>query len=195
MELLNLGDSYEAAIAVLNMTQGAARGQPGMLTVPDGDVYRGPYTAEVMPVFAAPRRGRFNDETFGAWYAGDRIETAKCEKAYHLARWLSQSKRESYDLRFRVVQAKVSKPLENARRGRPGVDDAVYDPDPDRCGPGIALASAWLANGAFGLLYDSVRAEGVCVAVLRPCALTDVKLTRQLLFIWDGHQIKGFQEL
>lgn len=182
----------EGALSVLALTDNIAREALGQIrTMPEADHYHGPFASLIMLPFLRPFRARFNDATFGAWYAADDSTTAFHEKSFHLARWLAQSIEQQYDLGQRITSARLTAPLLNARRDQVPAD--VYDPDPDHYDASNALAHEVRENGAHGLLYDSVRRDGFqCVAIFRPSIIIDVCIESELRLEWDGKALRGF---
>ena len=185
------------ALALLALTDKVARAAAGMLrSLAEEDRYSGPHANLVMLPFLQPIRSRFNDATFGAWYAATDAKTAYEERAFHLARWLARSAGAPYDLRQFVVLASITDPLHDVRRGEPGVSEDVYNPDPDRYDAANALARERIAAGARGLYYDSVRRPGgLCCAIYRPVAITNVDVREELHLEWDGTQLRGFRAI
>jgi hypothetical protein len=188
----NPKDEVDGALAVLALTDPVTRVALGQIrAMPDADVYHGPYASLIMLPFLRPFRARFNDTTFGAWYAADDQTTAYYEKRFHLIRWLSNSRGKPYELWQRIVSANLTAPLLHVRRGE--VPDEVYDPDPDHYAAANTLAREVRANGAHGLLYDSVRRHGfACVAIFRPSIISDIMIERDLRLEWDGDDLRGF---
>ena len=183
------------ALSVLALTDNVARQALGQIqAMPESDQYHGPYASLAMLPFLRPFRARFNDATFGAWYAADNAATAYHGKRFHLVRWLSQSKGQRYDLALRVISARLAAPLLNARRDQVPAD--VYDPDPVRYDAANALARDARNGGAHGLLYDSVRRDGFrCVAIFRPSIIDSLSIESELRLEWDGGDLRGFSAI
>ena len=186
-EMLDDGVTLDDALRVLAETDPLQRARSGTIaSIPPEDVYAGALAGVVMLPFLRPFQHRFNDATFGAWYAGDQPETSAIEKGFHLARHLRASAGESYEVSQRIVSARIREPLSNVRRGSAGVSPAVYDPDPARYASANALGRALRDAGAHGLYYDSVRRDGhQCVAVYRPRIVADVTLLGRVRFSWN----------
>ncbi len=195
--LLDQPGAIDSALALLALTDPVARAAAGLLTtLPPQDRYQGQHARFVMLPFIQPRRGRFNDATFGAWYAGTTARTAYEEKLFHLTRWLRNSSGKPYDVRQMLFSASITDPLHDVSLGTEGVAEIVYDPDPERYDAANALARERRDAGAHGLYASSVRdTGGHCVAIYRPAALVNVELEREIHFEWDGATLRGFEAL
>lgn len=136
--------------------------------------------------FLRPYPCRFNDATFGAWYAADEPETSAVEKGFHLKRYLEKSAGSHFDVVQRVVSARLVEPIVNVQEGAVGVAPGVFDPDPANYGTANALARTLREAGALGLFYNSVRRRGsYCYAVFRPRIIADATLAGRARFVWD----------
>jgi RES domain-containing protein len=169
------------AVAILRVI---AAGRPPR-TDP-ADVATGPGSGWVMAAFLHGTSARFNDDTFGAFYAAESRSTAIAETQFHYARFLHDAGEGHTLLGLRLLLASLTAdPLDI--RGRGAANPELYDPDPSR----YAVAQAWgahhRASGADGVVYDSVRrAGGACVALFRPRCITECTQGEQLAYEWDG---------
>lgn len=180
----------DVAYALDALTNPRLRDEAGDLRlVPDGERISGPGSSYIMAAFTHlnPQGSRFSDGSFGVYYAGDCLETAIAETAYHAARRLAETAEPAQDLEMRVLMADLDAVLWDLR----GPDQAgLFDPDPAAYGPGQAVARRAREAGVDGLLYPSVRHPGgECAAVLRPKVLARVRQSRHLVYPWDGRGI------
>jgi hypothetical protein len=67
--------------------------------------------------------------------------------------------------------------------------------NPDDYRPAQAFGRARRAEGAGGIVYDSVRREGgQCVAVFRPRLVSPARQGPHVAFVWDGRAIVAWYE-
>lgn len=183
----------EAVYMVESMTNDRLRQEAGDISlVPIEDRVTGPGATPIMAAFTHlnPDGARFNDATFGAYYAGLELATAVAETKYHREQFLAATNEDPIDVDMRVYVAHLDGDLHDVRTGAP---EAIHD-------PGNYAASQVLARrlrGARsnGLIYNSVRHEGgTCVAVFRPRLLSGCLQERHLAYRWDGVRISDIYE-
>jgi RES domain-containing protein len=140
----------------------------------------------VMAAFLRGGPGRFNDDTFGAFYAAREEPTAVAETQFHYARILQDAREGHVLFGARMLLADIAAaPLDI--RGRADSFPELYDPDPGRYGPAQRWAAEQRTRGADGIVYDSVRhAGGECVALFRPRLVTACRVGDRLAYEWDG---------
>lgn len=149
----------------------------------------------VMSAFLRGGAGRFNDDTFGAFYAARQEPTAVAETQFHYARFLRDS-REGYVLfGARVLLADLAAaPLDI--RGQGDTLPYFYYPDPARYGSAQRWAAERRAVGADGVVYDSVRhGGGQCIALFRPRLVKRCRVGDRLAYEWDGERFVGVHTL
>ena len=137
-------------------------------------VYGRPNASIVMAAFlhVSPAGGRFNAADLGAWYASAALVTAAIEVAHHMrreavARGIAGQRRQ-----FRQYSARLIGDYLDIR-GRSGELADVYASDSYAASQ--TLGERVRANGAAGILYDSIRhAGGVNIAAHRPHNVLDV---------------------
>ncbi|MDQ3606025.1 MAG: RES family NAD+ phosphorylase [Gemmatimonadota bacterium] len=149
----------------------------------------------IMAAFLRGGAGRFNDETFGAFYAAREEATAIAETRFHYARILRDAREEHTLFGARLLLADiVAAPVDI--RSRASSLSEFYDPDPGRYGPAQRWAASQRAAGADGVLYDSVRrAGGQCVALFRPRLVRACRTGDRLAYEWDGAQFAAVYTL
>lgn len=132
--------------------------------------------------------GRFNDASLGSWYSALSVETAISETAFHHHRRLAMSDAgfpNSFDMR--VLAGRLDHYLLDLR-GRQADHVDLYDPDPERYGPGQRFAAELRRQKSTqGIVYDSVRdAGGTCVCLLWPSAVAlPINQERHLRYKFD----------
>lgn len=149
----------------------------------------------VMAAFLRGGPGRFNDDTFGAFYAAREEPTAVAETRFHYARILRDAREGHVLFGARVLLADIAAaPLDI--RGRADSLPELYDPDPDRYGRAQRWAAEKRARAADGIVYDSVRhAGGECIALFRPRLVAACRVGDRLAYEWDGTRFVGIHTL
>jgi RES domain-containing protein len=141
----------------------------------------------VMPAFTWGGPGRFNAPTFGAFYAGERIETALAETVYHQERGLRDEAAQPIDMRMRALRADIHATDLVDLTGLAG-SDPLYHPT-DYSAPqsfGAAVHAADLS----GILFTSVRRPGYgCMAVFQPSQIRSCEDAGSYIYHWDGSTI------
>jgi hypothetical protein len=182
-------EELDAVFAVQALTNPRLRDQLGQiqLVAPDERVV-GEGSTPVMAAFCHlnVEGSRFSDGSWGVYYAADTLDVAAAEVGYHRARFLAATAEPAIDMDYRAYVATVHEPMHDLRPAR---WQALHDPDD--YAPSQRLARQLRAAGSWGLAYRSVRhAGGLCVAVLRPRAITlPVVQGAHLTLQWDGHRI------
>ncbi len=162
--------------------------------VPPEERVVGPGAGYVMAAFThlSPEGGRFNDDTFGAYYAARERDTAIAETIWRRERFLSRTEEPAMHLDMRLLEADVAGDFHDLRDMATWYPD-VYDPHDYTASQ--ALARELRQAGSSGIAYDSVRATGgQCVAVFRPRLISRCRVTRHLTYVWDGRRIAHVYE-
>jgi RES domain-containing protein len=153
------------------------------------DVAVGEGAGWVMAAFLQGGAARFNDESFGAFYAAHEEATAIAETQYHYARFLLAARDDYALIGVQLLIADVDARAVDIR-GRARTLRELYDPDPARYARSQLWGAAQRAAGADGIVYDSVRREGgECVALFRPRLITRCRVGERLAYEWDGRSI------
>jgi RES domain-containing protein len=183
-------EDFEALFEVESLTNPRLRNELGLLhLVPPDERVHGPGSTFVLAPFThlSPEGARFNDPTFGAYYAARDRATAVAESTHHRARFLARTREPPIELEMRVLEARLDARLHDLR-GLQAYLAEVYDPveyaAAQRFARGLRDLRSW------GVAYDSVRREGgQCVAVFRPRALSGCRQAEHLIYVWDGARI------
>lgn len=185
-------DELEAVAAIQALTHPRLRNQIGEISlVAKGEQLLGPGSTPVMAAFTHLNRAgsRFSDGSWGVYYAGESLDTAAAEVAFHAARFLAETNQPAIELDYRSYHARLVEPLHDLRGPAWRHVHAPADYAPSQ-----ALARTLREAGSWGLLYRSVRrAGGECIAVLRPRAVKlPVTQGEHLTLHWDGSAITGW---
>lgn len=179
-------EDLELAFEIEAMTNDRLLDQAGdiQLVAPE-DRLTGPGSSPVMAAFTHRGFGsRFANQNFGAYYAGNSLETAVAETVFHKERELAAAAESSIELTMRVYIGKVALPLHDIR----GPEfEAIHNPDPGTYGASQAFAAQCRIKGSNGLLYRSVRHPGgECIAAFKPTAVTIPSQGPHLKYFWNG---------
>lgn len=118
---------------------------------------------------------RFNTADLGAWYAADRIEAAIAEVGHHMRRETVATGRLDLTRDFRTYKAVLEGRYADICGKTAALPD-VYAPHSYTASQ--AFGESQRANGADGILYDSVRYAGALnAAAFRPRLVTSVVQT------------------
>ncbi|WP_163266625.1 RES family NAD+ phosphorylase [Chelativorans alearense] len=134
---------------------------------------------------------RFNAADFGAWYASDRIEAAVAEVGHHMRRETVATGRLDLTRDFRTYKAVLEGRYADVSGRMADLPD-VYAPNGYTASQ--AFGETLRANGADGILYDSVRYAGALnAAAFRPRLVTSVVQTEhyRISVRRDSHGIEA----
>jgi hypothetical protein len=173
------------AFAIEAMTNDRLLEEAGQLNrVPPHDRIAGPGTSPIMAAFThIGRPSRFTNGSYGVYYCASTLDAAIAETRHHMAEFLAATREASVEVTMRSYINTITEALHDVRVGYP----ELHDPDPATYPRGQALAAGLRAEGAWGILYNSVRMpEHECAAVLRPPALSIPVQGPHLRYVWDG---------
>ncbi len=130
---------------------------------------------------------RFSDGSFGIYYAGSSLEVAIKETMFHRERFYSASKEAPCSISMREYIATVRKPLIDITHKE---YKELLNPNPEYYNRSQQFGRTIYEEKHWGLLYPSVRSlNGLCIAILRPPALTIPIQGCHLKYIWNGERI------
>ncbi len=148
--------------------------------------------------YAAALGSRFNDETRGAWYAADELDTSLAEVTYHKAKRLGEivvpglpGERPDRDVStyddwladFRSQFHTLDPPQQWA-------DCLEAEPVPDCYATSQRLARALIADGSNGLVYPSVRRAGhACLVCFRPALVYRPRRDVRLEIVFEAAEV------
>lgn len=173
----------EIAYALESLTNDRLRDQAGLLDrVRPEDRLSGEGSTPVMAAFThIGRASRFTDGSYGVYYCASSLEAAIAETCFHQAQFWRATQEASIEITLRTYINKVLKPMIDVR------DDAsLHQPSTAGYAVSQAFARPHREQGAWGLLYNSVRLSGhECVAAFRPPALSIPVQGPHLRYVWD----------
>lgn len=188
-------EDLDFVLAAEQLTNDRLRDEVGELRlVPPAERVAGPGTTPIMAAFTHlnPEGSRFSDGTYGVYYAAHEMATAIAETAFHRARFLARTAEAPGEIDMRSYLADIRAELVDARawgRRKPPIMD------PGSYAASQAFGAGHRAQGAGGIVYDSVRRPGgQCVAVFRPKLVAPCRQGPHICFIWDGRAIAGWYE-
>lgn len=180
----------EAVHAVEALTNPRLLDQVGELTlVPAEERISGPGTSVIMAAFTHPNRAgsRFSAGEYGVYYAAADQATAISETRYHRERFLRLQDTGPQRLHMRAyIGAAEADWLD--LRGLQTCHADLYDADD--YGASQAWGGDQREQGAWGVLYDSVRHPGgQCLAAFKPKACRPVRQGGHFEYYYDGQRI------
>ena len=182
----------DALFYLESLTNDRLRQEAGDISrVPDEDRVSGPGATPVMAAFThTGRESRFSDGSYGAYYAGNSIDTAIEETRYHRETFLRYTHEDPGEIDMRVYIGRVQRPLHDIRS-----HDFDFLHEPDNWNPSQAFGAILRGDGSWGIVYRSVRhLGGECIAALRPPAVSIPKQGLHLCYVWDGEGISSVLE-
>ena len=186
-------EDLEFVLAAEGLTNDRLRDEVGEISlVAPAERVSGPGTTPIMAAFTHINRegSRFADGTFGAYYAGRELETSVAESAHHRAVFLASTREAPGEVDMRVYLADIRGDFVDVRGHARRKPDIMH---PDDYAASQAFARARRAEGANGIVYDSVRHPGgQCLAVFRPKLIAPCKQGPHVCFVWDGSAITGW---
>ncbi len=157
------------------------------------DRISGPGTTPIMASFAYAKPGRFNDETFGVYYAGLDEETAIAERRHALETFYRYTHEPEMDLDQRVYQAVIEGTFADVRVL--GMRAKLYAPNDYSHGQTLAR-ELYEANIVDGIVYKSVRRDGgECVAAFRPRVISECRAIKYVQFRWNSERIVAVADI
>jgi RES domain-containing protein len=143
-----------------------------------------PYASVINAAYthARPDGARFNGPQRGAWYAARGVQTAQAEVAHHQTVALSEVGRFTDEVTYDEYLADFAGDFHDIRN-RPAFVAAL---DPDSYKASQRLAEELLDKGSLGIIYPSVRADGICLVCFRPALVSHVRKGRTFRFRWTG---------
>ena len=132
------------------------------------------------------RPRRFSDGTYGVYHAGDRLEVALAETAFHFQRFMAATGEDPCTADDRELVGRLDAELHDLRGS--AAFAAELDTDDDAAGQSLARA---LRNphASDGIVYPSVRyPAGEAVAAFWPDVVGVPVPGRHLCYRWDGRR-------
>ncbi|MCY4419678.1 MAG: RES family NAD+ phosphorylase [Gammaproteobacteria bacterium] len=194
-ERVSRPQDWDVLHAVESLTNARLRDEMGDISLvrPEDRVY-GDGASWIMAAFTHPPvdgRGRRFNRDFGIYYCALDEAVVIAESSFHRARFLRESRVEKTTQEMRVIRAQLGPTTLHDVRQLTG--HSIYHPDDYSKAQqlGYALRDA----DSFGIHYQSVRADGECVGVLRPRVLSDAIHWRYLRYHYDQGSIIEVESL
>jgi hypothetical protein len=188
-------EDWEALCEIESLTNPRLRDEVGSLQlVPVEERVSGPGSSVIMAAFThlSPEGNRFTNGSYGVFYAGRDLKTAIDETVFHREHFMKATAQPRMELDMRVYAVDLDGRLHDVRNKQkilPGIyNKSAYDQSQ-------SFAKRLRDGGSSGIVYDSVRREGgECVAVFRPCILSNTRQERHLCYSWNGLKITNVYE-
>ena len=194
-ERVSSPEDWEVLFAVESLTNPRLRDEVGdiRLVAPEDRVY-GDGASWIMAAFTHTpvdgRGGRFNRD-FGIYYCSTDESVSIAESSFHRARFLRESRIEKTTQEMRVIRAHLGPAtLHDVRHLE---DSAIYDLND--YGESQQAGAALKNTKSLGVYYQSVRAEGECIGVMRPKVLSDANHWRYLRYHYEDGAIVKVESL
>jgi hypothetical protein len=159
--------------------------------LPSGRVPTGRGASRIITSYTFSRAGRFNDETFGAFYGGESLNTAIAETMHHTLQTLRDSNAPPQTLPPRLV-LHVDVVASNVVDARSARYPRLYDAD--SYGESQLFGTLVHQRGDEGIVYRSVRRRGgECVAIYQPTALRGCRDAHELVYRYADGRIEVSQ--
>lgn len=138
------------------------------------------------------KTGRFNDGSFGVFYAGDSFETALFETVHHMQVFYAATNEDKGWLTdFREVVGNVDAVMTDITSS-----DFADLMNPDDYTASQAFATKVKAAGSNGILYPSVRyLGGMCFGTFYPDVMSIPTQAKHVRYHWDGDKINMIKHL
>jgi RES domain-containing protein len=182
------GGLQAAALAELVATVPHLIGRTSLL--PAGPLPTGPGASRLITGFTFSRPGRFNDDTFAAFYGADSLPTAIEETVYHMEAALNAVAAPAQTMERIALHVDVE--AADAVDIRASSYAALYDPS-DYTESQVFGAVA-RERAAPGILFRSVRRPGgECAAIYDMPALSNCRDGRAFEYRYDGANVAVFE--
>ena len=156
--------------------------------LPPGSLPAGPGASRIITSYTFCRPGRFNNDTFGAFYGAESLATAIRETVHHIIGPLRDSNAPAQTLPARLV-LQVDVDATDVVDARASAYQAIYDRNDYT--ESRHFGTLVRERGHEGIVYDSVRRSGgSCVAVYGPSALSRCREDRELIYRYENGYIQ-----
>ena len=176
----------DAVFAIEALTNSRLREEAGALKqVPPARRISGPGSTPVMAAFTHlnPEGSRFSDGSWGVFYAAHSVATAVEETVYHREQFLAATAEPACDIEMRCYRTSIAGKLHDLRGGWPEAQD------PDSYVASVVLAKQLRKAGSDGIVYNSARHAGECVAIFYPDLVAPCVQSEHMIYRWNGEHI------
>lgn len=183
-------EDLDSVYAVEAITNDRIQQEVGRLDlVPVDERISGPGTSPIMAAFTHPKTdgSRFSPGTYGVYYAAESDETAVAETRYHRERLYRHQDIGPQRIQMRAYTGIIEADWVELR-GKQAEFPELHDPDSYAASQ--PFGEQRREEGAWGIVYDSVRRPGgQCLAVFRPRACQPVAQGAHYEYFYDGRAI------
>lgn len=183
-------DEFNALYAVQMLTNPRIQDEIGAINlVPEKErLFGAPGCGYVMAAFTHtnPDGSRFSNGDYGVYYAADTLPTAIAETIYHKELFLSYTNEPPQKLDMRSLVADFSAELFDLTGFNKHKDTLYLSSDYSF---GQALGAQIKENHRDGVLYHSIRAEGLNFALFKPNLIHKCQQGAHFSYVWDGKKI------
>lgn len=180
---------WDVIAEIEGLTNARIRDEIGdICLVPIEDRISGPGASPVMAAFThIGHESRFTDGKYGVYYAGNRIEVALKEVAFHLTKFNLATDEPAYRPQYRTYIGKLDTRMHDIRGGW------TAEHNPDSWAKSQEFGKKIRELGSNGIVYDSVRhSGGQCIAAFKPLAVGHVVQGPHYVFQWSGEQMTRY---
>lgn len=184
-ELVADDTDWELLCKLEMQTNPRLRENAGLISaIPVEERRTGPRASPVMAAFSHFRPGRFNDNTFGAYYAASTLEGALSEWGYHIGRVFRDAHAQPGEVSDARIYVGLVEGFFTNVRNHPEFHES------DNYTEGQALGRQLMARKQDGVLYRSVRhPPSDCVAVLRARLVANPIESAKFSLMFDGQRM------
>lgn len=180
-------NAFDALNALESLTNERLRDETGdiQLVRPEDRIF-GQGATPIMAAFTHlnPLGSRFSNGSYGVYYAAKSIDTAIKEVSFHLGEFYLATHEAPTQTDMRTYYADVDAELHDIRNMQSTMPD-IYDPTSYTASQPFAFELR--TADSTGIVYSSVRhADGECIAVFRPNALSPAIQGPHFRFNWNG---------
>lgn len=185
-------DEFEALYTVQMITNPRIQDEIGQIDLVPKDqrVYAVPGCGYIMAAFTHinPDGSRFSNGDYGVYYASESISTAIAETIHHKEQFLSYTNEPAQELDMRSLIADFSAELFDLTFLNKQ-SDPLYAKNDYRISQG--LGAQIKQNQKDGLIYHSVRTQGVNFALFKPNIINQCRQGAHFSYVWNGRTIES----
>jgi len=149
------------------------------------ETLKGPGSSFIMKPFTTLRPGRFNDGSFGVFYAAYDLPTAIEETRYHREKFMRATMEKTMFLEMAALNFDIEGDFHDLRNKTKR--SKIYDPNDYSTGQ--KLGRVLKDNNSNGIVYHSVRREeGECIGVFHPTLISNQRHNQYFLYYWGSQE-------
>lgn len=182
-------DEFEILYEIQAITNPRIRDEVGEIElVPKSERVTGPGSSWIMGAFTHLNESGspFSDGTFGVYYSAEDVETAINETKYHRQIFLLETNEDPIEMDMRILISKIHGDFYQAKQKKYLLlDDYSHSQE---------LARNLKKKSSDGVVYESVRGNGLCVGVFKANKISNCRHLKYLCYCWDGKEISNIYE-